>query len=51
MPSAEPKDAFNVMMISRLLKDKGIYEFIEAARILKSIDSKINMILIGNTLD
>ena len=44
----EPKEVFNVMMISRLLKDKGVYEFIEAAKILKSLDSKINMILVGD---
>ncbi len=44
----ESKNSFNVMMISRLLKDKGVYEFIEAAKILKSLDSKINMILVGD---
>ncbi len=47
-PTKEPKEVFNVMMISRLLKDKGVYEFIEAAKILKSLDSKINMILVGD---
>jgi len=36
-----------VIMPSRLLKDKGVYEFIEAAKILKNLNSHIVCVLVG----
>jgi len=36
-----------VMMASRLLKDKGVYEFVEAARIVKSKRTNVHFKLIG----
>jgi glycosyltransferase involved in cell wall biosynthesis len=42
-------NGFICILPARLLKDKGVYEFIEAARILKSraLKMKIRMILVG----
>jgi len=37
-----------VIMPSRLLKDKGVYEFIEAAKILKKLNSQIVCVLVGD---
>ncbi len=45
--SVEPSNRFTVMMISRLLKDKGVYEFIEASKILSSKQIDVRMILVG----
>ncbi len=36
-----------VVMASRLLRDKGVYEFVEAAKILKSWGTEVSMRLIG----
>ena len=43
LPSSPPI----VMMASRLLKDKGVYEFIEAARIVKQKNKKVRFVLVG----
>lgn len=43
----EPKDNFKVIMVSRLLKDKGVREFAEASKILFEKKSKIRMIIVG----
>jgi len=43
----EPDGVPVVVMASRLLKDKGVYEFIEAARIVKSRGIKARFQLIG----
>jgi len=37
-----------VMLIARMLKDKGIYEFVEAANLLKNKGINARMILIGD---
>lgn len=37
-----------VIMPSRLLKDKGVYEFVEAAKILKNLNSQIICVLVGS---
>ena len=37
-----------VIMASRLLKDKGVYEFIEAAKILKNLNNNITCVLVGS---
>ena len=36
-----------VIFMARLLKDKGILEFVEAARLLKKRNQKIRMVLVG----
>ena len=41
----------NFLMVSRLLKDKGVYEFIEAAKIALLRFNKINFILVGDIDD
>jgi glycosyltransferase involved in cell wall biosynthesis len=43
-------EAFNFLLIARLLRDKGIYEYVEAARIVKKNKSNldINFLLIGS---
>lgn len=43
----EPEGMPVVVMASRLLKDKGVYEFVEAARILQSIGVTARFQLIG----
>ena len=48
-PSKYPPDELNIILPSRLLKDKGIYEFVEAARIVRHDFPKINFVLVGNT--
>ncbi len=37
----------NVIMASRLLRDKGVIEFADAARLLKESNANVNMILVG----
>jgi len=43
----EPESAPVVVMAARLLRDKGVYEFVEAARLLKSRGVAVVMRLIG----
>lgn len=43
----EPNSIITVVMASRLLRDKGVFEFIEAAKILKSQGKEIRFCLIG----
>lgn len=45
-----PEDNYGntVVMASRLLRDKGIYEYIEAARLLKQRNIRVNMKIIGS---
>lgn len=44
----EPGGVPVVVMASRLLKDKGVYEFVEAARLVKSKGLDVRFRLIGN---
>lgn len=44
---AVPSDKIRFMLIARLLKDKGIYEFIEAAKIIKKQFPNTNFLLAG----
>jgi glycosyltransferase involved in cell wall biosynthesis len=46
---AEPNSLTTVVMASRLLWDKGVKEFIDAAKILKSQEDKIIFRLIGDS--
>lgn len=43
----EPEGTLVVVMAARLLRDKGVYEFVEAARLLKSRGVEVVMRLIG----
>jgi glycosyltransferase involved in cell wall biosynthesis len=43
----EPEGTTVVVMAARLLRDKGVYEFVEAARLLKSRGVEVEMRLIG----
>ena len=47
-PIPEPEDQFVVLMASRLLKDKGVYEYREAAKILKQRGHDVTCLLAGN---
>lgn len=44
----EPQNEFVVVMISRLLKDKGVFEYVNAAKQLQAQHLKINFKLIGD---
>lgn len=45
--SDEPEEPIRVAMVARLLRDKGVYEFIEAAKIIKARNYNITMQLVG----
>ena len=44
----EPKASFVVMFLARFLIDKGLNEFVEAARELKQNNENIDMVLVGS---
>ncbi|WP_335921488.1 glycosyltransferase family 4 protein [Shewanella chilikensis] len=44
----EPKNEFIVMLVARLLIDKGVVEFVEAAKILKLSHPEIKFVLVGD---
>lgn len=47
--TCEQKQAqFSVVFVARLLKDKGVFEFVEAAKALQSLNSDVNMVLVGD---
>ncbi|MBI9075840.1 MAG: glycosyltransferase family 4 protein [Desulfatibacillum sp.] len=46
-PDPDPNAAPVVLMVARLLRDKGVYEFVEAARIAKKAGSPANFCLLG----
>jgi glycosyltransferase involved in cell wall biosynthesis len=45
----EPEGNIVISFAARLLKDKGVYEYINAARIIKSRESEVQFLLIGKT--
>tara|TARA_B110000003_G_scaffold275248_1_gene317338 strand:+ start:1868 stop:2998 length:1131 start_codon:yes stop_codon:yes gene_type:complete len=45
--SEDNREIPNVIMASRLLCDKGVMEFVDAARFLKESKTNVNMILVG----
>jgi len=47
-PAPEPEGPVTVLVASRLLRDKGIVEFVEAARILKGEGSPARFVLVGD---
>jgi glycosyltransferase involved in cell wall biosynthesis len=46
-PASDPKQSSTVLMVSRLLRDKGVYEFVEAARRVKKILPDTTFQLLG----
>lgn len=49
MPYALEKGARTVLMASRLLRDKGVLEFIEAAKAIKEVYPEHRFLLVGDT--
>jgi glycosyltransferase involved in cell wall biosynthesis len=45
----EPAGTAVVMLVARLLTDKGVLEFVEAARQLKAKQTQVRMVLVGDT--
>lgn len=48
-PSAEPPGEPLILLAARLLWDKGVGEFVEAARLVRRQGSPVRFILVGNT--
>lgn len=46
-PAVEPSGQTIVLLAARMLADKGIYEFVEAARIAKSRGLSVRFVLVG----
>ena len=46
--TVEPEDKLVVTMASRLLKDKGVVEFVEAARMVKHKGGDVRFLLVGD---
>ena len=49
--TTEPQPPIKVVMISRLLRDKGVYEFIDAAKLVRQVDPSVEFLLVGDTDD
>jgi glycosyltransferase involved in cell wall biosynthesis len=47
----EPNEPVKVIMVSRLLRDKGVHEFIDAAKIVRSKNSSVQFLLVGDIDD
>jgi glycosyltransferase involved in cell wall biosynthesis len=47
MPAPFPSTPFTFLMISRLLEDKGVREYVAAARIIKSMHPQTRFMLVG----
>lgn len=45
----EPNDIPVIMLVARLLIDKGVLEFVDAARELKHCGASVRMVLVGDT--
>ncbi len=46
-PTNEVHDGTVVMMVSRLLRDKGVYEYVRAARVLHETGDNLHFLLVG----
>ena len=49
IPSIKPEGTVNILLPARMLKDKGIHVFVEAARLLKQNTVPCRMILAGDS--
>lgn len=47
-PSLNKPELVTVIFVARLLKDKGVREYIEAGRILKELNVKVRLLLVGS---
>jgi glycosyltransferase involved in cell wall biosynthesis len=47
-PTDQPKEPPVVLLASRLLRDKGVYEFVDAARALQNDGVKARFVLVGD---
>lgn len=47
-PSPEPEGPLTVLMVARMLADKGVREFVEAARMLRRRDPSMRFLLAGS---
>ena len=47
----EPVEPIKVIMVSRLLRDKGVYEFIDAAKTVQSKNKQVQFLLVGDIDD
>ena len=47
-PAAEPDGPKIVVLIARMLRDKGVYEFVESARIIRRTQPTVSFWLIGD---
>lgn len=47
-PTQEPPTPINVIMVSRMLRDKGVNEYVEAARLISKNDKTTNFVLVGD---
>ncbi len=47
-PNQEQHEAISVMLTGRMLRDKGVIEFVEAAKIIQRSDKNIRFILVGD---
>jgi glycosyltransferase involved in cell wall biosynthesis len=47
----EPTEPVKVIMVSRLLRDKGVQEFIDAAKIVRSKNGSVQFLLVGDIDD
>ncbi len=48
-PSAEPAGPPVIVLVARMLSDKGVYEFVEAARIARRRGVNARFVLVGDT--
>jgi glycosyltransferase involved in cell wall biosynthesis/SAM-dependent methyltransferase len=46
-PLPEPEEPFTAAAVCRILGDKGVYDLVEAVRILRSRGSAVNILLVG----
>lgn len=47
----EPDGQVRVIMVSRLLRDKGVQEFIDAAQLVRALDNTVRFVLVGDVDD
>ncbi len=47
----EPGEPVKVIMVSRLLRDKGVHEFIDAAKTVRSKNNNVQFLLVGDIDD
>lgn len=46
-PAPMPQGPITFLMIARLLRDKGVYEYVEAARLVKRAHPEVRFVLVG----